>query len=818
MESDNDRFRLPVEKLRNTIDPSKLPFDCTDELTPLKTFIGQDRALSALQFGLEIDRPGYNLFVTGLTGTGKTSAIQSHLSDLVEERGIVSALNDWCYCYNFKEPDKPQVMKLPPGRGKAFESGIEGSLREIREAISQAFSNEDYTSKRDSIIKESQSQQQQSTEALQEEATSAGFMLQSSPTGIALLPLIEGKPINQEQYIELPQEQRNEIDTKRSSLLESVERTMTQIRSLAHKTQDAIRELNQSVGEFSLNRVFHDVEREFQDIPDVQRFLEGLKQYTLDNLALFRDGQQQASDNQQQQSPQMGVHEDPFLPFKVNVFVDNSTTTKPPVILDSNPTWSNLFGHIERRAQMGTYFSDHSMLKPGSIHQANGGFLVINAQDVLVSPGVWQELKRVIRNREVRLEDPVQQFGFLMPQGLRPQPMPVDLKVIVVGDERLYRLLSMHDQEDFWEMFKVKAEFDHRIDATEENLQSYASFICGICQSEQLRHFDRTGVARVLEEGGRMVSDQTKLSTRFGQLKDLLIEADYWAGKDASPLVTEEHVGKALQEKVYRLNLVEERVREMIGDGTIMVDVDGAVVGQVNGLAVYNLGDFSFGRPSRITARTFVGRRGVINIERESQLSGRTHDKGVLILTGYLGYKYAQDTPLSLSASLCFEQSYEGVDGDSASSTELYAILSSITDLPLKQNIAVTGSVNQKGEIQPIGGVNQKIEGFFDVCRLKGLTGEQGVLIPHQNEKHLMLREDVVEAVRNGQFHVWSAHTIEEGISILTGTPAGDKQPDGSYPEGTVNCLVTGRLKELAQALRASRSTESEKNNEEKED
>jgi predicted ATP-dependent protease len=325
-------------------------------------------------------------------------------------------------------------------------------------------------------------------------------------------------------------------------------------------------------------------------------------------------------------------------------------------------------------------------------------------------------------------------------------------------------------------------------------------------------------VARVLEEGGRMVSDQTKLSTRFGQLKDLLIEADYWAGKDASPLVTEEHVGKALQEKVYRLNLVEERVREMIGDGTIMVDTDGAVVGQVNGLAVYNLGDFSFGRPSRITARTFVGRRGVINIERESQLSGRTHDKGVLILTGYLGYKYAQDTPLSLSASLCFEQSYEGIDGDSASSTELYAILSSIANLPIRQNIAVTGSVNQRGEIQPIGGVNQKIEGFFDVCRLKGLTGEQGVLIPHQNEKHLMLREDVVEAVRNGQFHVWSAHTIEEGISILTGTDAGEKQPDGSYPENTVNCLVTARLKELAQALRASRPTESERNNEEKED
>jgi predicted ATP-dependent protease len=683
---------------------------------------------------------------------------------------------------------------------------MERLLQQIREAISRAFASEDYISRRDAILKEGQAEQQQYTRALQEQAEAANFVIQFSASGVALIPLVEGKTLSQEQYVSLPQEVRKEIDVRRTTLMESVERTMGQIRELALRTQESIRQLNRNVGEFVLTSVFRDEEREFQNIPDVVRFFEQLRQYTLEHLALFRDGQQEA-DEQSPQTPAM-AQSNPFLPFKINVFVDNSTATKPPVVLESNPTWVNLFGHIERRTFMGAYFSDHTMLRPGSVHHANGGYLVLNAQDLLINPGVWQGLKRIIRNREVRLEDPIEQLGFLMPQGLRPHPMPVNLKVIVVGDERLYRLLSVYDQEDFWEMFKVKAEFDHQIGISEENLQAYASFICGICQTEQLRHFDRTGAARIIEEAARLVSDQTKLSARFGQIKDLLIEADYWAAKDGTERIGAKHVAQAVSEKIYRLNLIEERIREMIADGTVMVDVDGEVEGQVNGLAVYNLGDFIFGRPSRITARTFVGRRGVINIERESKLSGRIHDKGVLILSGYLGHKYAQDMPLSLSASLCFEQSYEGVEGDSASSTELYAILSSLSGLPIKQGIAVTGSVNQKGEVQPIGGVNQKIEGFFDICRVKGLTGRQGVLIPHQNEKHLMLREDVVQAVREGKFHIWSIGSIDEGIFILTGKNAGEAQEDGSYPDGTVNFLVKKRLKELAQALQAGKSSE----------
>ncbi len=484
------------------------------------------------------------------------------------------------------------------------------------------------------------------------------------------------------------------------------------------------------------------------------------------------------------------------------MLVDNGGTSVAPIIVESNPTWVNLFGRIERRAYLGAYFSDHTMLKPGSIHHANGGYLVLNARDLLTSAGVWEGLKRAIRDREVRLEDPTVQFGIMAPQGLRPQPMPWDAKVIVTGDERTYRLLSTHDQEDFWEMFKVKAEFDSEIDLTPESVSDYCAFICGLCQSEGLLHAERSGVARIVEYGARLVSDQTKLSARFAHIQDLLIDADYWARREGRPRISAEHVKKALDEKVHRLNLVEEKIRRLIAEGTLMVDVAGEVVGQVNGLVVYDLGDFSFGRPSRITAKTFAGRRGVINIEREAQLSGRIHDKGILILTGYLGWRFAQNKPLSLSASLSFEQSYEGMDGDSASSTELYAILSSLADLPIRQGIAVTGSVNQRGEIQPVGGVNQKVEGFFDVCRIAGLTGDQGVIVPHQNVRNLMLRDDVMEAVKEGGFHIYAIKSVDEGMEILTGVPVEELKADGTYPAGTVNRLVDDRLGHLARSVK----------------
>jgi predicted ATP-dependent protease len=456
---------------------------------------------------------------------------------------------------------------------------------------------------------------------------------------------------------------------------------------------------------------------------------------------------------------------------------------------------------VEKRPMMGGFVTDFTMIKAGSISRANGGYLVLYDRDVLANPGVWEALKRVIKNRDLRIEEPATFFGWLAPQGLRPEPIPADAKIIMIGDPMLYHALSTMDP-DFRETFKVKADFNFEIDLAKENITAYACFISASCEREGLRHFDSSGVARVIEHSARLVEDQEKLSTRFSDIVDLLVESNYWAQKNGSELVSGKHVEKAIDEKSFRLNLIEERIREMIAQGTLLVDVTGAAVGQVNGLAIYQLGDFSFGKPSRITARTFLGRDGIVNIEREAKLSGKTHDKGVLILSGYLGAKHAQQRPLSLSASLCFEQSYEGVDGDSASSTELYAILSSLTGLPLKQNIAVTGSVNQNGEIQPIGGVNRKIEGFFDVCRLKGLTGDQGVLVPKANLRNLMLRGDVVEAAAQGKFHIYAVSTIDEGFEVLTGVPAGERDGAGRYPPDSVNGLVEKKLEEYSERLK----------------
>jgi len=589
-------------------------------------------------------------------------------------------------------------------------------------------------------------------------------------------------------------------------LMQQTQDTMSKVRELEKATAQRLEELERSAVNQLVDQVFFDMHALSQDIPEMQHFLSHLGEYVLNNINYFKetDGAKPMTaglpPGPAAGGPSLVIN--PFLPFELNVLVDNSAVEKLPIIIEPNPNWGNLFGRIERRAVMGTYVSDHGMLKPGAVHLANGGYLVLNARDVLLAPGAWEGLKRAIRNQEARLEDPAEQTGLFIPQGLRPEPVPLDLKVIMTGDESTYRLLTANDNEDFWDLFKVKAEFDYRVELNEENMMAYCAFICRTCEEESLLAFETGGAARVLEFGARQVSDQTKLSTRFGQIKDLLIEADYWARKDDAETVQDHHVQQAINQKIYRLNLVEERIQEMISDGTLLLDVTGEKVGQINGLAVYDLGDFSFGRPSRITAETYAGREGFINIEREASMSGRTHDKGILILSGYLGAKFGKDRPLTLSASICFEQSYDGVDGDSASSTEVYAISSSLSGLPIRQDIAVTGSVNQKGEIQPIGGVNQKVEGMFDVCRVDGLTGTQGVMIPHQNVKNLMLRDDVVEAIKEGKFHIYAVKTIDEGLEILTGVTAGEADASGAFPEGSVNHLIAKRLSELNDSMR----------------
>ncbi len=801
---DITKYEVPADKLRWQCDPSIFEFNHTRNLAPLREFVGQDRAIRAIEFGLSMDRDGYNIYVAGLTGTGKTSVVKTYIQRLGERRKAEAKkrpLEDWCYIYNFADPDRPQIVDLPQGKGKPFRDQVTNLLQKLKEELAKAFSSEEYVNERKKTVENSQAKQQKLLEEMAEEAQRQGFQLQMTTIGPALIPVLEGKPISQAEYLALEKSVREEMEKSRNDLLKKLQTTFENIREVESQTVEKLRNADKEIADFTISQLFKGLLKEYKDSAKITQYLTDLKSFTLNNLDLFKEKEEQPRSVFGVPTSQIMGGRDPFLPFQVNVFVDNSGTEGPPVVTEPNPNYANLFGKIERRFLLGGYLSDHTMLKAGALQMANGGFLLLSANDVLTNPAVWPALKRAIKIKEVRIEDPFEQFGLIAPQGLKPQPMPINVKVILIGDSLLYQLLAMYD-EDFWEIFKVKADFDFQLDKTKENLRAFAAFIAGYCEECELHHFDRAGVAKVVEYAARMVGDQEKLSSRFAQIKELVEEAEYWARQEGVELVSAPHVEKAIEERFFRHNLPDERIRELIERGTIMIDTDGEVVGQLNGLSIYSLGDVTFGKPSRITCKTFLGRGGVINIERESQLSGRIHDKGVLILGGYLGWKYAQEHPLSLSASLCFEQSYEGVEGDSASSAELYALLSSLSGVPIKQNIAVTGSVNQKGEIQAIGGVNQKIEGFFQVCRAKGLNGKQGVVIPRQNLKNLMLRPEVVDAVREGKFHIYAVSTVDEGIEVLTGVEAGRRKKDGTYPKGTINCEVAKQLKEMATKLK----------------
>jgi len=798
------KYEVPVDKLRWECDPKMFDFKCTGDLAPLREFIGQERATRAVEFGINMGNSGYNIYVAGLTGMGKTSMVKSYIERIIkdrEARGETFHPDDWCYVYNFKEPDSPQIVSLPQGKGKALRDGVSDLLNKIRQGLGQAFSSEEYKNQKQKTGEELQTEQQKLFEEISGEARRQGFIFQMTPAGPALIPMSKDHPMQEQEYLALDENKRKQLNSRQAELLKKLKASFETASSAQTKAAERLRKLDKDIGEYTVSGLFASLLEQYSKWSKIAQYLTDLKSYILDNLELFKGTEEPVNPLFGVPLSQVVGGRNPFLPFQVNVFVDNSEAKGAPVVIESNPNFGNMFGKIERRFLFGGYLSDHTMLKAGALNRANGGYVLLSINDVLMNPGVWPALKRAIKNREVRIEDPFEQFGLIAPQGLRPEPMPISVKVILTGDATLYQILSLYD-EDFWEIFKVKADFDSEIANTKDNMLAYAAFLSGCCDECEAAHFDPSGVAKVIEYSARMVADQERLSTRFAQVKDWIQEANYWAVQDHAEFISAGHVQKAMDERLFRHNLLDERIRDLIDRGTIMIDAEGEVVGQVNGLSVYSLGDITFGRPSRITAKTFLGRGGVINIERESQLSGPIHNKGVMILSGYLGWKYAQDKPLSLSASLCFEQSYEGVEGDSASSTELYAILSSLSDIPIKQGIAVTGSVNQQGEIQPIGGVNQKIEGFFKVCQTKGLNGNQGVLIPEKNLRNLMLREEVVDAVKQGQFHIYSARTIDEGVEILTGTPAGERQEDGTYPEGTVNHSVDKHLREMAERLR----------------
>lgn len=796
-------FAVPAQRLRWRCEPSLLPFSCTADMTPLEDFIGQERAIHAIEFGLGVDRPGFNIFVTGLTGTGKTTIIKAFLKKITAEKTPSpedSAFpEDWCYVYNFSDPDRPQAINVRRGWGKILKRDMEGLLQTLQREAKKTFESEEFARQRQAITEGMQRQQQEIMQGLIEEARKSGFALRFSPSGMVLIPVKDGKPMKEEEYLSLPSEEKKELEAGRSDIEKRVEEALREGRRLEREIADKTEALDQQAGEYLVHIPMAELKEKYRAYPKVAAYLDAVRDHILKNLNRFKgDGVQAPGPFPQP----MEVPADPFLPYRVNAFVDNSEVQGPPIVIETNPTYHNLFGVVEKRPVMGGLVTDFTMIKAGSISRAHGGYLVLYDRDVLANPGVWEALKRVIRNRELSIEEPATFFGWLPPQGLRPEPIPTHTKVIMIGDPLHYHYLSTVDP-DFRETFKVKADFDFEIERSQENIVAYACFIAAYCQRDGLRHFDPSGVARVIEYGARLVEDQERLSARFSDIVDLLIESNYWAEKSGAELIRGEDVERALEAKAFRLNLVEKRIQEMVAQGTLLVGVDGSVVGQVNGLAIYQMGDFSFGKPSRITAKTFVGRGGIINIEREVQLSGKTHDKGVLILSGYLGAKYAQDFPLSVSISLCFEQSYEGVDGDSASSTELYAILSSLSGVPMKQGIAVTGSVNQNGEIQAIGGINRKIEGFFDVCRIKELTREQGVLIPQANLRNLMLRRDVVEAVERGDFHLYAVGTVDEGIEVLTGVRAGARDSKGRYPASSINGLVQKQLRAYSQRLKS---------------
>lgn len=794
---------LRAEELRRTCDPGQFSFKSTAELTELAGIIGQERATKAIDFGIEIPSEGYNIYALGPSGSGRTTVIKEFLQKKVSN-GVVP--DSWAYVNNFDDAYQPHALSLPADKGCAIRDEMDELLDALREELPRAFEGEQYEQHYNRIGRELDEARTAKFQGLEARMTERGFALLRTPMGLVIAPVIDGEVLSREQYEQLPPEKKSDLEQYRPQLQSELEKTMREVRVLERDAKAQLRQLDRQTADYSIGHHFESFRTKYPDVDGLLQFLDAVRKDILAKVEQFKrpvpsSGEEPSSSEEGPFTFMTRFRRSPFEKYRINVIVDNCEVEGAPVVEEANPTYYNLVGRIEHRAEFGTLVTDYSAIKAGSLHRANGGYLIIDTLDLLRNPLAWDALKRALRSAEIKIEEMAQQLGLIATATLAPEPIPLKVKVVLIGDPTTYYLLYNLD-EDFQELFKVKADFAVDMDWTTENLEKVALFIHDRCKEADLKHFELGAVAKIVEHAARLVEDQEKLTTRFGQLKDTIHEADYWAGRNGHDLVTADDVQRAIEGRVYRANQIEERIREQIEKGTLMVDTEGEVVGQVNGLSIINLGDYYFGRPSRITAQTFMGSKGVINIEREAKMSGNIHDKGVMILAGYLGGKYAQDRPLSLSASICFEQSYGAVEGDSASSAELYAILSRLSGLPIKQGIAITGSVNQRGEIQPIGGVTKKIEGFFDVCRVRGLTGEQGVIIPQQNVRNLMVREDVGEAVKQGKFHVYPVSTLDEGIAILTGRDAGERQEDGTYPEDSANYLVDKQLQELATKLK----------------
>jgi lon-related putative ATP-dependent protease len=792
---------LSPEQLFKHCDPAQLPFDTTNDLAGLSPFFGQPRAVEALRFGVGVRRDGYNIFALGESGTGKYTLIRQFLDERAAEEDTPP---DICYVNNFEAPHKPLLLRVAPGWSKKLARDMKKLVEDIRNALRAAFESEEYQTRRQSADHEFQEKQKQVFEELQRKAKEYNLTTLRTPAGLVFAPLKDG------EVEKLPEEERKQIEEKSAELQLEAKKIFQKMPHWQREIRDKQKALNDEVARYTIGPVIDEQIQKYGDYPDVIDYLKAVEKDIIENVQSIVPSEgspqeQQLKQVQQQQSflaamsgDGAGMESPALRRYRVNVLVDNSRTDGAPVVYEENPTYQNLFGRVEHLAQMGALLTDYNMIRAGALHRANGGYLILDALKVLREPFAWEGLKRTLRARQVKIESLGQMYSLISTVSLDPEPLPLDVKVILTGSPMLYYLIRHHDVE-FSKLFKVAADFAYQIDRNGENQQEFARLVAAAVRNEDLHPFDRQAVARVIEHSARAIGDGEKLSIHMQRLTDLLREADYWALENGNGTVAAADVDKAIDSRIYRSDRVRELMQDQIQRNIFMIDTEGAKVGQINGLSVIQLGDFMFGRPSRITARIRMGKGEVVDIEREVALGGPIHSKGVLILAGFLGARYALEQPLSLSASLVFEQSYGGVEGDSASSAELYALLSAISGIPIKQSLAVTGSVNQHGQIQPIGGVNEKVEGFFETCLAKGLSGKEGVLIPASNIKHLMLRREVIDAVKEGNFHIYPVHTIDEGIEILTGMEAGQTDENGNYPADSINGKVQQRLAELTE-------------------
>lgn len=796
----SEPHRLPPEILRRCCDALTLPFETTDELAQLDDMIGQDRAVEAIHFGIGIKRAGFNLFALGPSGVGKEHLVRMALE---ERAGQEPVPDDWCYVNNFAEQHKPSALRLPAGRALPFARDMEKLVEELKAAIPAAFESEEYRNRKEVIEEEFKHRHEEAFQALQQKALSKSVGLIRTPIGLALAPLHNGEVIKPKDFEKLPEAERERIKGDLETLENELQGLIGQVPLWEREQRTRLRELNREIASFAVGHLIDEQRERYRDLPVVLQYLNKVQADVIENAdAFLRRGMPSEMEGQPMRPPmQAGEDEVLFRHYRVNVMVAHEPGKGAPVIFEDYPSFENLIGRIEHISQFGTLITDFNLIKAGALHRANGGYLVLDARRVLLQPFAWEELKRAIRSRLLRIQSIGQLLSMVSTVSLEPEPIPLDVKVVLLGDRTLYYLLSRFDPE-FRELFKVPADFGERIILNEENLILYARLIATIAQREKLRPLERGAVARMIDHAARLAEDSERLTTHLESIADVMREADFWAGEEGRTRIAAEHVERAVTARTRRSDRIRERVHEEIRRGTILIDTKGSVVGQVNGLSVIQLDNFAFGQPTRITARVRLGRGQVVDIEREVALGGPLHSKGVLILSSYLAARYAIDKPLSLNASLVFEQSYSGVEGDSASSAELYALLSALAGVPIRQCIAVTGSVNQLGQVQAIGGVNEKIEGFFDVCQAAGLTQDQGVLIPASNVKHLMLRQDVVDAVAAGKFHIYAVETVDQGIEVLTGVSAGTLDAQGVYPPDSINDKVEMRLAAFAEAAR----------------